>query len=122
MRKPTHSVVLVSERNVYQTTLRTMVDSTTMLQVVGVASGCLSALNLVQELKPNFVLIAATLPEAEVVTFLDSVRELDLSTRVVVLRNIPWARPQLITAGAAAVIDQDSSVTDLLAAFFTHTD
>ena len=115
------SVVIVAEPSVHQASLRAMVDSTSLLRVVGTASGCLSALRMVQEMHPDFVLIAANLPESEVVMFLDTVRETETATRVIVLRKIPWHKPQLLDAGASAVLSQDSTVTDLLAAFFSQT-
>jgi DNA-binding NarL/FixJ family response regulator len=115
------TVVLVAEPSVHQASLRAMVDSTSLLRVVGVASGCLSALRMVQEVHPDFVLIASNLPESEVVMFLDTVRESEAGTRVIVLRKIPWHKPHLLDAGASAVLSQDSSVTDLLAAFLSQT-
>ena len=120
MRDTYSSVVLVAEPSVHQASLRAMVDSTSLLRVVGMASGCLSALRMVQELHPDFVLVAANLPETEVVMFLDSVRETAAGTRVIVLRRIPWHKPQLLDAGATAVLSQDSTVTDLLTAFFSQ--
>lgn len=111
------SVVLVLETTVHQSSLRAMLDSTSLLKVVGVARGCLSALQIVQEVHPDFVLIAANLPEAEIVSFLRAVREETPKTRVVVLRKIPWHRSHLLDEGASAVLSQDSSVSELLAAF-----
>jgi DNA-binding NarL/FixJ family response regulator len=114
------SVVLVLETNVHQTSLRAMLDSTAMLKVVGIARGSLSALEMVKKLHPEFVLIAANLPETEIVTFLRAVQEEAPKTRVVVLRKIPWQRASLLDAGASAVLSEDSSVSELLAAFFSE--
>jgi DNA-binding NarL/FixJ family response regulator len=115
------SVVLVLETNVHQTSLRAMLDSTSLLKVVGVARGCLSALQFVQEVHPDFVLIAANLPEAEIVSFLKVVQDETPKTRVVVLRKIPWQRSHFLDAGASAVLSQDSSVSELLAAFTSES-
>src|SRR5689334_4744250 len=93
------SVVLVLETTVHQSSLRAMLDSTSLLKVVGVARGCLSALQIVQEVHPDFVLIAANLPEAEIVSFLRAVRAATPKTRVVVLRKIPWHRSHLLDEG-----------------------
>lgn len=115
------AVVLVLETNVHQTSLRAMLDSTAMLRVVGIARGSLSALEMVKKLHPEFVLIAANLPETEIVTFLRAVQEEEPKTRVVILRKIPWQRTSFLDAGASAVLSDDSSVSELLAAFFTET-
>src|SRR4051812_15891913 len=114
------SVVLVLETNVHQSSLRAMLDSTSVLKVVGVARGCLSALQLVQEVHPDFVLIEANLPESEIITFLNAVQVEVPKTRVVVLRKIPWQRSHFLNAGASAVLSQDSSVSELLAAFISE--
>jgi DNA-binding NarL/FixJ family response regulator len=111
------SVVMVLESNVYQSSLQAMLDSTGILRVVGTARGCLSALQMVHELHPEFVLIAANLPEAEIVSFLRAVQDLVPRARVVVLRKIPGNRTSFLDAGATAVLSQDSSVNELLAAF-----
>lgn len=114
------AVVLVLETNVHQTSLRAMLDSTAMLRVVGIARGCLSALDMVKKLHPEFVLIAANLPESEIVSFLRAVQEEEPKTRVVILRKIPWQRASFLDAGASAVLSDDSSVSELLAAFFSE--
>lgn len=114
------SVVLVLDTNVHQTSLRAMLDSTSILRVMGTARGCLSALQMVQEMHPDFVLLAANFPEVEIVSFLRSVQEMVPKIRVVVLRKIPWQRSNFLDAGASAVLSQDSSVSELLAAFFTE--
>jgi DNA-binding NarL/FixJ family response regulator len=114
------SVVLVLDTNVHQTSLRAMLDSTSMLHVVGTVRGTPSALQMVQEMYPDFVLIAANFPEAEILSFLHAIQEMAPKTRVVVLRKIPWQRSNFLDAGASAVLSQDSSVSELLAAFFTE--
>ena len=114
------SVVLVLETAVHQSSLRAMLDSTSVLKVVGTARSCLSAFQIVQEVHPDFVLIAANLPEAEIVSFLRLVRTEAPNTRVVVLRSIPWQRSHFLDAGASAVLSQDNSVSELLAAFISE--
>jgi DNA-binding NarL/FixJ family response regulator len=96
-----------------------MLDSTSLLRVVEIARGCQPALQIVQEVHPDFVLIAANFPEAEIISFLRAVREEAPKTRVVVLRKIPWHRTHFLDEGASAVLSQDSSISELLAAFIS---
>ncbi|MCC6453618.1 MAG: hypothetical protein IT328_01610 [Caldilineaceae bacterium] len=115
------SVVLVSEPSIHKTSLLAVLCSAPALQLVGIAGGCLSALHLVQKLHPDFVLIAADFPEAEVITFMQSARSAAPQTRVIVLRKAPWRRSLLLDAGASAVLSQDSSVSALLAEMHGET-
>lgn len=115
------TVIVISAPAIHKASLQALLDSAPAVQVAGIAGGCFAALTMVQDLQPDFILIAADLPEKEVLAFLESVQGTAPKAKAIVLRSLPWRQARLLDAGASAVLSLDSTVSALLATFVSES-
>jgi AmiR/NasT family two-component response regulator len=88
--------------------------------LIGEADGCLTAQQMTQTLKPDILLIAAGLPEREVVMLLEGFQDKDqYRPKTIVFVNTSQQKMQATAAGADAVLLQ-SAPTHQLANILTH--
>jgi DNA-binding NarL/FixJ family response regulator len=87
------------------------------LTVVGEADNGLEAISLAQELSPNVVVMDVAMPEMDGITATKRLRELAPFVSVVMLSILgdSATRVQAREAGAAAFVEKQTSVEDLLA-------
>jgi DNA-binding NarL/FixJ family response regulator len=93
--------------------LRVTLKSLPAVKVVGSATGCLSALQLVREKQAEMVVIDSNLPFEDVRIFLRQLRSEGLPTRALVLAATHGQVRNALAAGADAALRRDVSIRRL---------
>ena len=109
------STLIVSTPGMQAGSLRAALDSLPAVQVIGSASGCLSALYMVRELTPALLVIDSNLPTVDVQTLLRQIQREGLRTRSLVLTTTSKQSRSARAAGADATFSRDASVEQLIA-------
>jgi DNA-binding NarL/FixJ family response regulator len=113
------STVLTSVSGVAEQSLRAMLASLPAIQIVGTASGCLSALQLVRDRQVDLVVIDANLPFEDVQVFLQQLRRDGLAIHALVLAATSGQVREALNAGADIALRRDASLGQLGAAVDT---
>jgi DNA-binding NarL/FixJ family response regulator len=104
-RDPTAiSVLLVTPPGATEEALRAALASIAGVELVGVAAGCLSAVNAIGRLAPSLVLISGQVPDKEIVALIEQLADEHQAARTVVLSSSPSLGQQSLAAGAFAVL------------------
>lgn len=107
-----YRVIIISLPGVVQESIRAILEAMADVEVVGLASGGLSALALVKEEQPDVVVIDSNLTEDEVLAFLRDVRQLDLNVRLVVLTYTSRQKRRILGSGADVVVSRWSQADE----------
>lgn len=103
------SVILVSSPGVLHDSLQSMLRSLPEVEVIGSASGGLSASELLQKQDVNLVVIDANLPDEEVLMLLSLIKSNYQDVRSIVLTTTASQKTEFLSAGAGAVLPRSSS-------------
>jgi chemotaxis response regulator CheB len=98
--------IIVSMPGTMQESLRAILDATPGLEVVAFAGGCLSAITLVQEIRPDIVVIDSNLSEDEVLAFLKDVKRMHPQIRLVVLIHTTRQQRRILDNGADVALSR----------------
>jgi DNA-binding NarL/FixJ family response regulator len=107
-------VVLVSTPGVMLSSLQTMVNSLPLVEVVGTASGCLSAIEALRQQSGELVIVDTNLPEEEVLVFLSHIQQKFKNVRSVVFTSTRRQKTEYLSAGANVVLPRDITAERLL--------
>ena len=112
------TIVLVDDHRVVREGLRALLESEPDLSVIGEAGDGLSAIRLVERLKPNVLLLDLIIPGLNGQEVARRTRKCSPNTRVVVL-SMHSSEPYVMEAlrnGAAGYVLKDASYSDLVRA------
>ena len=90
-------------------------ESVHLVRVVGMAAGCLSALQMVRDSGADLVVLDANLPIEDVLMFLQQLKNEGLPTQSLVLATTRSHARRAVTAGADIVFRRDGSIGQLSA-------
>jgi DNA-binding NarL/FixJ family response regulator len=107
------STIIASLPGISEQSLRATFESLPLVQVVGTASGCLSALQLVRDSQADLVVLDSNLPLEDVRELLRQLEQEGLATRSLVLTATIGQMRQALAAGADAALRRDSSIRQL---------
>lgn len=107
------STIVASMPGIAEQSLRATLEAFPSVQIVGTAAGCLSALQLVRERRPDLVVIDSNLPLEDVQEFLRQLEQEGLGTRSLVLAATYGQVRHLLAAGADAALRRDTSIRQL---------
>lgn len=107
------STIIASLPGISEQSLRATFESLPSVQVVGTASGCLSALQLVRDSQADLVVLDSNLPLEDVRELLRQLEQEGLETRTLVLAATYAHVRHLLAAGADAALRRDSSIRQL---------
>ena len=110
------STIIASLPGISEQSLRATFESLPSVQIVGTASGCLSALQMVRDSQADLVVLDANLPLEDVREFLRQLEQDGLETRSFVLAATSGQVRQALVAGADAALRRDASIRQLGAA------
>ena len=109
------STVIASAPGIMAQSLRATMESVPPVRVVGMAAGCLSALQMVRESGADLVVIDANLPIEDVLTFLQQLKHEELPAQSLVLATTRSHARRALAAGADIVFRRDGSIGQLSA-------
>jgi two-component system NarL family response regulator len=109
------STIIASLPGISEQSLRATFKSLPSVQVVGTASGCLSALQLVRDRQADLVVLDANLPLEDVRELLRQLDREGLATRSLVLTATSGQVRHALAAGADAALRRDASIRQLSA-------
>ncbi len=104
--------IIVSMPGTMQESLRANLEAIPGMEVVALASGCLSAVRLVQEKQPDVVVIDSNLSEDEVIAFLKDVKRVHPEIRLVVLTHTTRQQWRILDNGADAALSRWSPAVE----------
>ncbi len=107
------STVIASTPGIIEQTLRATLESLPSAQVVGSATGCLSALHQVRDRKAELVVIDSNLPIEDLQAFLRQIKGEGLQTHALVLTVTRGQARRALAAGADATFRRDGSARQL---------
>lgn len=107
------STIITSEPGIAEQSLRVTLESLPLVQVVGRAAGCLSALEMVRDRQVDLVVIDANLPLEEVQKFLRLLEQEGRETRSLVLAETTSQVYRALAVGADAALRRDASIQQL---------
>ena len=107
------TTIIASVPGVAEQSLKATLESLPSVQVVGTASGCLSALQMVRDSQADLVVLDANLPLEDVRELIRQLDQEGLATRSLVLATTNGQVRQALAAGADAVLRRDSSIRKL---------
>ncbi len=81
------SIVLVEDHKLTRICTEMILSENPALNVVGVGESGLQAVELVRRLKPDLIMVDLGLPDLDGLEVLDSIRNLNLNTRIIVLTS-----------------------------------
>jgi CheY-like chemotaxis protein len=110
---PPLQTVIASAPGIMAQSLRAMMESVPLVRVVGIAAGCLSALQMVREFRPALIVIDTNLPIEDVQVLLQQLKREELPTRSLVLAATWSQAQQTQAAGADIVFRRDGSSRQL---------
>lgn len=102
------TTVIASMPGIAEQSLKATLEALSSVQIVGTAAGCLSALQLVRDLKAHLVVIDSNLPLEDVQMFLRQLKQEGLPTRSLVLVATDSDVRRALAAGADAALRRDS--------------
>ena len=102
--------VFVSRPGVLQQSLQAILLTLSRLDVVGFASGEMTAINIVRSTQPTLLIIDAILPQEEIAALLQWTRQEELKIYSLVLIETKAQQHQAQTAGAHATLDRNCSI------------
>ncbi len=104
MDQPTYPTIIASRPGVMRRALRAMLDLSPHIEVIGVAGGGLSALDLARQRRPALIVIDSGLPEDEMLALLRQVKGEQPHIRCLVLAETTRQQQLMLAAGADAVL------------------
>lgn len=107
------ATVIASVPGIAEQSLRATLESLPSVRVVGTATGCLSALRMVQQRQVDLVVIDSNLPLEDVDVFLRQLKREGLETRSLVLGATSAQVRAALAAGADAALRRDASIRQL---------
>ena len=110
------TIVLAEDHKLVRQGIRALLESEPWLSVVGEAGDGIEAIDLVQRLQPDLLLLDLMMPGLSGLEVVQRVRWLSPRTRVVILSmyaNKSYVM-EALTRGAAAYVLKDASMSDLL--------
>lgn len=112
------SVILVDDHAIVRQGLRTLLELIDDIQVVGEASNGKAAIDLVDRLRPDVVLMDLVMPEMDGILATQKICALGLGTKVIVLTSFSEDEKIIpaIRAGAISFLLKDISPADLIKA------
>jgi DNA-binding NarL/FixJ family response regulator len=113
------STVIVSASAIMESSIRSIFHSLSSVRIIGSAAGCLSALQLVREEKPDMLVIDANLPGQELKSLLQQIKQEGLATRSLVVTTTREQERRAVAAGADKVFPRYGS-NDQLNAMITE--
>jgi chemotaxis response regulator CheB len=105
--------IIVSMSGTIQESLRAMLEAMPRTEVIGIAGGGLSAVELVKERHPNVVIIDGNLSEDEILAFLRDVKRLHPAIRLIVLTHTTRQQQRVLDGGADAVLSRWGPANEL---------
>lgn len=90
-----------------------MLEAMPGIEVVGIAGGGLSAVELVQERHPNIVIIDGNLSEDEILALLKDAKRLHPAIRLIVLTHTTRQQRRVLDGGADAVLSRWGPANEL---------
>jgi DNA-binding NarL/FixJ family response regulator len=109
------STIVASAPGIMAQSLKAMIESVPLVQVVGVAAGCLSALQMVRDSGAALVVIDANLPIEDVQMLLRQLKREELPIRSLVLVTTRSHARRALAGGADMVFRRDGSTRQLSA-------
>ncbi len=109
------STIIASVPGIMAQSLRAMMESLPPVQVVGMAAGCLSALQMVRDTQADLVVIDSNLPIEDVYMLLQQMKREGLPARSIVLAATRSHAQRARAAGADIVFRRESSTRQLSA-------
>ncbi|GAA0440083.1 DNA-binding response regulator [Acrocarpospora corrugata] len=112
------SVVLVDDHALFREGLREILESTSDLVIAGEAGNSSDAVRLVQETRPNVVLLDVEIPGDEVIETVARIRTLSPCTQIIILSMYdgPHLLTRLLAAGISGYLLKSIHRHELLAA------
>lgn len=107
------STVIASVPGIAEQSLRATLEALPSVQVVGTATGCLSALQMVRDRQADLVVVDSNLPLEDVRVFLRQLKQEGLPTRSLVLSATSDHVRRALAAGADAAIRRDVPIRHL---------
>ena len=110
------SAVLVAAPGVMQEAMETIFKSFPDLQVVGTASGGLSAVNLLRSHQPDLIVVDASIPDGEALALVKQVKAQHVSTSCIVLTTTTQQMHGALAEGADVVLPRSVPYSTLVMA------
>ena len=107
------STVIASVPGIAEQALRATFEALPLVQIVGSAAGCLSALQMVRACKADLVVIDSNLPFEDVQVLLQALKQEGLTTFSLVLAATNGQVRRALAAGADAALRRDASLPRL---------
>ncbi len=104
MNQPTYPAIIASRPGVMRGALRAMLELSPHIQVVGVAGGGLSALDLARRYRPALIVVDCGLAEDEMLALLRQTKQEQPDTHCLVLAETSRQQQAMLAAGADAVL------------------
>ena len=104
MDQPTYPTIIASRPGVMRQALRATLNLSPHIEVVGVAGGGLSALDLARQHRPALIVIDSSLPEDEMLALLRQVKQGQPHIRCLMLAETIRQQQVMLTAGADAAL------------------
>jgi DNA-binding NarL/FixJ family response regulator len=98
--------IIVSMPGTLREALRANLEAMPGVEVIALAGGCLSAVGLVQEKKPDIIVVDSNQSEDEVLAFLKDVKRVRPQIRLVVLTHTTRQQRRILGGGADAVLSR----------------
>ena len=100
-------IVLVDDSDIVRERLRAILNG---VEIVGEARDSLEAIDSIQELKPDVVILDIRLPNGSGIDVLQHIKESNPSTKVIMLTNYPYPqyRRKCLEAGADFFLDKST--------------
>lgn len=101
-------VLLISLPGMLQSVLRQTLAAKSDVDLVGVASGCLSAFSMIKQQSPELIVVDSNLPDAEIQELIQQVHAEQIKARFMVLTETIRQKEQATRAGADFVLRSDA--------------
>lgn len=112
-KKKKIKVLLISLPGMLQSVLRQTLAAKSDVDLVGVASGCLSAFSMIKQQAPELIVVDSNLPDAEIQELILQVRAEQIKSRFMVLTETVRQREKATSAGADFVLRSDALPREL---------
>ncbi|MDJ0574785.1 MAG: response regulator transcription factor [Xenococcaceae cyanobacterium MO_234.B1] len=86
-RQPTIKVLVVDTQQIVPTTLQVDLESESDIEIVAVANNGVSALEKIEELQPDLVMIDLDLPDVNGITLIEIIKQRYPQTKTLILSN-----------------------------------
>lgn len=111
-KKKKIKVLLISLPGMLQSVLRQTLADKSDVDLVGVASGCLSALSMIKQQAPDLVVIDSNMPEAEIQELFLRMKAEQVKSQSLVLTETSHQKEFAKSAGADFVLRSDTLSRD----------